>query len=324
MKPEDNYWRAIEFRRPERIPARVSLMPATWKKHRDALEEIVLRHPALFPGFKPGSRDYDAIPRAQYRAGTWTDPWGCVWENLEEGLDGIVVSSPLTRREDVRTFQPPPPGAGLPHGFMFMRLYYLRGFEELMLDFAEEPPELQILIDKVFEYNMGELRRMLEAPPRMMGFGDDLGMQDRFPISPAKFRQYLIPCYRALYQACHEAGSKVYMHSDGRIIDVLPDLIDCGVNVINPQIRANSLPDLVRTCKGRVCVNLDLDRQLFPFCTPEEIDAHVREAVEALSSPEGGLMLVAECEPDVPLENIEAICVALEKHSTVNPDCAER
>ncbi len=313
MTRDENYWRAVEFRRPERIPVRVSLMPATWKKYRGDLEAVVLRHPEIFPGFTAGSMDYDRIPGVQYREGTWTDPWGCVWENIAEGLDGVVVGNPLPRREDVAGFHPPPPGAGLPHGFMFMRLYYLRGFTELMLDFAEEPPELGLLVEKVFEYNMGELRRILEKPPRMVYFGDDLGMQDRFPVAPEKFRKYLIPCYRAMFAACRRAGSKVYMHSDGRIIDVIPDLIDCGVDVINPQIRANTLADLVRVAKGRVCIDLDLDRQLFPFAAPSEIQAHVMEAVEALASPEGGLMLLAECEPDVPLENIEAICFALEQ-----------
>jgi hypothetical protein len=63
-----------------------------------------------------------------------------------------------------------------------------------------------------------------------------------------------------------------------------------------------------------VCVCLDLDRQLFPFCNPQEIDAHIREAVEKLGSPEGGLWLAAECGPDVPLENIEAILEALDKY----------
>jgi hypothetical protein len=63
-----------------------------------------------------------------------------------------------------------------------------------------------------------------------------------------------------------------------------------------------------------VCVALDLDRQLFPFCTPQEIDDHVREAVQVLGDPAGGLMLVAECADDVPLENIEAICCALEQY----------
>jgi len=79
-------------------------------------------------------------------------------------------------------------------------------------------------------------------------------------------------------------------------------------------VRANGLQALAEVCKGVVCVDLDLDRQLFPFCTPDEIDAHVREAVETLGSPQGGLWLKAEIGYDVPLENVEAICAALEKY----------
>jgi len=104
------------------------------------------------------------------------------------------------------------------------------------------------------------------------------------------------------------------MHTDGHIIPIIRDLIDCGVSVVNPQIRANGLDNLVRECKGKVCVSLDLDRQMFPFCSPADIDAHIREAVEKLGAPEGGLWLTAECGPDVPLDNIEAICQALETY----------
>ena len=86
------------------------------------------------------------------------------------------------------------------------------------------------------------------------------------------------------------------------------------MSVINPQVRANGLDALAQVCKGRVCVDLDLDRQMFPFGTPADIDAHVREAVETLGSPEGGLWLKAEVGPDVPLENVEAICQALETY----------
>ena len=182
------------------------------------------------------------------------------------------------------------------------------------MDFAEEPPELQKMIDIVLEYNMGEIRRMLQNPPPMAHFGDDLGMQTSLPISPEKWRKYLKPCFAKMYGLCHDAGTTVYMHTDGHIIPIIQDLVDAGVNVVNPQIRANGLDRLVDACKGKVCVNLDLDRQLFPFCKPEEIDGHVREAVEKLGSPEGGLWLSAECGPDVPLATIEAICQALEKY----------
>jgi hypothetical protein len=172
-----------------------------------------------------------------------------------------------------------------------------------------------MLIDAVFQHNLKELDvRLKQHNEPIISFGDDLGMQRSLPMSPAKWRKYLKPCYQAFYSRCHAQGFDVYMHTDGHILEIIPDLIDCGVNVINPQIRANGLEGLARVCKGKVCVALDLDRQMFPFCKPEEIDAHVREAVEALGSPEGGLWLHAELGPDVPLPTIEAICVALEKY----------
>ena len=184
----------------------------------------------------------------------------------------------------------------------------------MMVDFGEEPPELQRLIDLVLDYNLGEIANDLAKKPRMMGFGDDLGTQTALPISPACWRKYLKPCFAKMYGLCHDAGAWVYMHTDGHILPIIPDLVECGVNVINPQIRANGLAGLVATCKGKVCLNLDLDRQMFPFGTPADIDAHVREVVAALGSPEGGLWLTAECGPDVPLANIEAICQAVERY----------
>ena len=172
-----------------------------------------------------------------------------------------------------------------------------------------------MLIDIVLDYNMKNLEARLKHHNHpVISFGDDLGMQNNLPTSPEKWRKYLKPCFAKIYGRCHEAGFSVYMHSDGHIVEIIPDLIECGVNVINPQIRANGLDNLVGVCKGKVCVNLDLDRQMFPFCQPEEIDAHVREAVEKLGSPEGGLWVTAECGPDVPLLTIEAICVALETY----------
>ncbi len=94
---------------------------------------------------------------------------------------------------------------------------------------------------------------------------------------------------------------------------IIDDLIECGVSILNPQVGANGVDELERRCKGKVCVNLDLSRQEFPFWAPDEIKERIREAVMKLSAKEGGLMLFAECEPDVPLENIEAICEAFEE-----------
>jgi len=312
----DDRTKAMLFKHPEYIPVGVGLLPAAWMKYRGSLDELVRRHPIVF-GEQTGERDYDAMAKGTYVSGEHVDDWGCVWSNIRDGMEAMVTGHPVSTRADVRRLRPPAEiRDGFEHGFMYLRLADLRGFEELMIDFAEEPPELRMLIDIVLEHNMRKLEKLLanREPPGIVHFGDDLGMQNSLPMSPDKWREYLKPCFARIYGRCREAGFWVYMHSDGHMHEIIPDLVECGVNVINPQFRANGLENLVRVCRGKVCVNLDLDRQMFPFAAPGQIDAHVREAVEALGSPEGGLWLSAECGPDVPLENIEAIATALEKY----------
>lgn len=339
MTNEENYLRTIEFRYPEWIPCSVAFLPGTWAKYREDLEDLLIRHPVIFSKYKKGSKDFDNFGKDFIEGETYTDEWGCTWTNILGGLHGQVVGHPLESWDDVKSYEAPDPmaghdwekigenlrkareqgrlarGGGLPHGFMFQRLYYLIGFEELMMGFADDLPEVQLLIQKVFSHNMAVINRYLELGANMMNFGDDMGNQTRLPMSPAHFRKYLMePCFSKLFGACKDAGAHVYLHSDGHILEIISDLAEYGVTVINPQIRANTLDGLVRVCKGKVCVNLDLDRQLFPFCTPKDIDEHIKEATMKLGSIAGGLMLHAECGPDVPLENIEAICQSLEKY----------
>lgn len=317
MGMREDQIRSLTFAHPEYIPVSIGVLPAAWIKYRGALDEIAARHPLLF-GDQEG-RDYDAVS-GRYVAGQHVDAWGCVWSNIKSGRDSIVTGHPVPTREAVRRLKPPQTDDGFPHGFMWLRLADLRGFEEIMIDFAEEPPELQMLIDVVLAHNLRQGRlRLAEletqgAKGSIVSFGDDLGMQTALAISPAQWRKYIKPCYAQIYRPFRDAGYYIYMHTDGHIVEIVPDLIDCGVQVVNPQIRANGLDNLARMCKGKVCVDLDLDRQLFPFCTPGDLDAHVREAVEKLGAPEGGLWLKAEIGDDVPLENIEAICAALERY----------
>jgi hypothetical protein len=313
MASQDDRIKSLKFEHPKYIPISIGVLPAAWMKYREKLDAIARRHPLLFG--QPRQRDYDAV-EGNYSAGEHVDAWNCVWSNIAHGVAAIVTGHPVPTRADVHKLKPPAQVTGdIPHGFMYMRLCDLRGFEEAMLDFAEEPPELQMLIDIVFQHNMKEVaERLKKYSDPFIYFGDDLGMQKALPISPEKWRKYLKPCFKAIYAPCREKGLYVYMHTDGHIVEIIPDLVDCGVDVVNPQIRANGLEPLARVCKGKVCVDLDLDRQLFPFCSPEEIDGHVREAVEALGSPAGGLWLKAEIGPDVPPATIEAICTALEKY----------
>ncbi len=316
MTREQNLIRSLTHSTPESIPVSVGILPAAWMKYRERLDEVAHRYPEIFGRQRVANRDYDAVG-GTYVAGDHPDAWGYVWRNIKTGMEAFVTGHPVPTRTDVHTLQAPEENTGFPHGFMFLRLTYLRGFEEVMVDFAEEPPELQMLIDIVLDYclQQGEIRLTdLSDPPALVTFGDDLGMQDALPISPEKWRQYLKPCFEKIYRPFRDAGHYVYMHTDGHILEIIPDLIDCGVNVVNPQVGANGINNLARECKGKVCVDLDLDRQLFPYWAPKEIDAHIQKAVETLGAPEGGLWLRAELSEEIPFENIEAICAGLERH----------
>ena len=341
-----NYLKAITFDHPAWTPCRVGLMPATWIKYRDELEALVLAHPRIFPGYKKGDQDFDQLYNPLYEPGRHTDCWGTVWNNIERGLDSHPVEFPLQDWAALDTYTPPDPlrdntfgprdwelakqtlddakqrgdlavGGGLMHGFMYMRLFYLRRFENLMIDIATGDARLQKLIHIVEQYNTAVIRQYLALGAEMMSFGDDLGLQRSLPISPAAWRKYIKPSYTRMFGECRKAGLSIYLHTDGHILDIIPDLIETGVGVLNPQFRANGLQGIKEIARGRVALDQDLDRQLFPFATPAQIEDHIGEVFKELVLPEGGLMLYAECEPDVSLENIDTICTALEK--TCNP-----
>jgi len=338
-----NFFKAINFNKPEWIPGFVSLLPATWLKYGKLLEKIVLVHPRLFPHYHQGDYLRMQIPR-NYQKGRWVDVWGVTWEGLQEGLANAPVESlaPLQDWSKLDSYQVPDPlefdwtgerinwverekqlrqaksqgkivAGGLPHGAMYMRLYYLRGFTNLMLDIADNQSQLQKLISLVCDYNRKLVDKWLSLGVEMMFFGDDLGLQKSLPISPENWRRYLKPAFFQLFQPCRQQGVLVSLHTDGYILDIIPDLVECGVCLLNPQYRPNTLEGIKRYCQGVVAVNLDLDRQLFPFASPQEIRQHVHHAFKNLYLPEGGLMLTAECAPDVPLANIAAICDALEE-----------
>ena len=339
MTERENYLRTLEFRHPERIPCSVNLSPATWQGHRESLEEIVLRHPLLFPDFEAGTKDFDSFPPV-YAKGYYRDNWGCVWHTVEAGLEGQVVQHPLADWSALEDYRPPDmltktergerdwaetrraveeekkngrPALG--HGErLFDRLYALRGFENLMVDIATDDPHLPKLIDMLLEYEMSLIETWLDIGIDAIWFHTDIGTQRGLMISPAKFRKYLKPMFTEMFTTCRKAGTHVLLSSDGRLLEIVDDLIECGVSMHDPQLRANTLAGIAEAYKGRICINLDLDRQMFAFCTPVDIRRQVREVVDTLGSPEGGLMIFgAVSGTNVPLENIEALCDALEE-----------
>ena len=136
-------------------------------------------------------------------------------------------------------------------------------------------------------------------------------------VSPAHFRKYLKPSYARLIAPARDAGCIVHMHSDGDIRELADDLLEAGVEVLNLQDRVNGLDWIEARLLGKVCIDLDIDRQHVTFGgSPAQIDALVREEVERLGSREGGLMMIYGLYPGVPLENAGALMSAMERYAS--------
>jgi len=335
----ENYLKSVEFRYPEWIPCSVNFLPIVWKKYREKLEDLIIRHPLIFGPYKKGGINFDYMPPGYRQGEYFTDNWGCVWYNAQEGIEGQVVKHPLEEWSTLDNYLLPDPLTMAERGKrnweeikksikerrrrglvtwgdgerLFDRLYFLRGFKNLMVDIVTDNPNLPRLIRMLEDYEMKLINKWLEIGVDVMYFHTDIGTQHGLMISPAKFRKYLKPMFKKLFTTCRNAGTHVYLSSDGRLLDIVDDLIECGVSIHDPQLRANTLEGIAKAYKGKMCIDLDLDRQSFPLCTPACLRRQIKEAVEKLYLPEGGLMMIAHiCEP-IPLENIEAICQAMEE-----------
>jgi len=313
-----DFIRAIKLEYPETIPVSVSILPAAWLKYGDELQKLTDRYPQFFGGRKVDLEHIKDSLHPKYRAGNFVDEWGCVWSNPIDGNDSIVTGHPVKNEDDVFSLKIPSNRDGsIPHGFMYLRLLDLCGFENAMIMFAEEGEALRTLIGKVLEYNIYQFAHIIPHLGEVAYFGDDLGMQNGLAIGPEKWRKYLKPCYRILYGMLKAAKPEllIYMHTDGCIYEIMPDLVESGEDMINPQFRANGLDNLVRVCRKEqiIPINLDLDRQLFPIASRAEIFEHVEECVKSLYLPQGGLGLSVELNYDIPLENMAAVLDAVEK-----------
>jgi hypothetical protein len=191
-------------------------------------------------------------------------------------------------------------------------MQYLRGVENLMLDIAEDREEVYVLADRlVDEYLLPTVELAIESGADLCGFGDDWGTQQALLISPAAWRRIFKPRYRKLFALAHQGGALTWLHSDGMTLEIIDDLIEIGLDAMNPQINTMDWPTLRRLTRGRLCLVPDFDRQgIFPFGTASEVVDHARAIRDTFGSPDGGLVFFAPIEAGLPLANIEAALAA--------------
>ena len=344
----DNFTKAVRFERPERIPMTFCINPACWHHYNNNdLFDLCEEHKLLFPNYKRPSDGWKpTYPLVARKDEPYTDPMGCTWVTSDDGITGTVKGHPLADLNAFKTtWNIPDPElsdglykvdwaarermwadikarggtfkGALRHGHTFLQLCDLRGYDDLIFDMIDEEPYLPELIEMLEDFNLSIVKRFIKGGCSSMEYPEDLGMQIGPMISPELFRKYIKPSYQKLMQPARDAGIPIHMHSDGDIKSLADDLIDSGVEVINLQDLVNGIDWIADRFKGKICVELDIDRQFITANgTPAQIDALIREEVEKIATPEGGLCMIYGLYPGVPIENVKALMDAMEKYST--------
>ena len=193
---------------------------------------------------------------------------------------------------------------------------YLRGFEDWFCDFVLNPGILGALFDAVLEATLQMARNGLREVGQEVDVvicADDLGAQNGLQISHDHFLRYVKPRLEKYFRQIHELSpAKLLFHSCGSIASIIEDLIEIGVDVLNPvQVTAAGMSpmELKKKYRGRMAFWGGMDSQkILPRGTVKEVKKMVEELVEQMG--EGGgfaLSAVHNIQPDVPLENILAM-----------------
>lgn len=267
------------------------------------------------------------------------DVFGRRYENVDYGL-GIYeecVNRPLanfTSIEEIeKNYTWPSPDwwdyKSLPHQIEAYKLYPiqgggsepfliykdLRGQEQAFIDLIENPEMVHYCLDKLFNLAYEITLRILEIIPgevMLTYVAEDMGAQNDLMFSPAQIREFLLPGMKKIIDLSHQAGAFVFHHNDGSIRKIIPDMIEAGIDILNPiQWRCASMDraELKRDFGDKIIFHGGVDNQYtLPFGTVEEVKKEVADNLQILGK--GGGYILAPChniQPITPVENIIAL-----------------
>ena len=270
---------------------------------------------------------------------TYVDEWGVGWRAV--AVHDAVRQRPLhrarrssaRRRAALAAYRPPDPDrdelyadaataireygndywiVGVTVTTIFEAAWALRGLERLLMDFIEDPDLADEILEIPYRYHLAAAERLVRLGVDMIWLGDDVGQQTGMLMSPRHWRRFLKPRMAELIATLKAINPrlKIAYHTDGCVYAIIPELIEIGIDVLNPvQPAAMDPARLKREYGQELCFWGSMDEQhTLPFGTPDDVRREVRERVATLGA-DGGLILgpTHHVQLDTPLENFWAM-----------------
>ncbi len=277
----------------------------------------------------------------------YRDEWGVTWKSIPyetkygRGHYTEMVGHPLAEDEALDDYKPPDPTrpelykdaqwtieefqddywiSGATVTTFFETAWALRGYQRMLVDFALNPELVDKLLDIPYRYHLSAAIKLVELGVDMLWIGDDVGTQNKMLISPKTWRRFLKPLMVDFISTVKgiNPNLKIAYHSDGYILPIIPELIDVGVDILNPIQPLSMDPAEIKQQFGdKLCFWGSIDEQYtLPFGTPRDVELEVIERLKTIGK-NGGLIIgpTHNVQLDTPLENFWALINTVAKTS---------
>ncbi|MDA3798011.1 MAG: methyltransferase [Kiritimatiellae bacterium] len=320
----------LEGRSPTRVPRHKWTLAWANNNYPNEVKSLSDNYPDDISGVDVKySQKSDVEKGNPFEQGIYVDPWGCTFENIQRGVIG-EVKSPLVQDEewtDSDKIHIPEEWLSFDiddinkqytevNGSQFIlasacprpfeQLQFIRGTENFYIDLMMRPKKMMEFIEKMHDFYCRLLTKWAETDVDALNMMDDWGSQNSLLINPITWREIFKPMYKDYIDIAHKANKKMFMHSDGYILDIYPDLIELGLDALNSQIFCMEL-DNVAKYKGKITFWGEIDRQnLLVTGSVQDIEDAVKLVYEKLWSHG---KCIAQCEfgPGAKPENVEAV-----------------
>jgi len=350
MKHRERVEMALSHEEPDRCPMQVSFTPEFAERLRNELQaqtgkahnphgggntyelERALGEDILLTSVGWANSYYQ-------QEGSYVDEWGIGWKPIEyttpygAGHYTEIATHPLAEDAAIASYRAPDPErpklyeeaarvireykdeywiVGVTVTTIFETAWALRGYERILTDFVLNPDVAEALLEIPYRYHLAAARKLTQLGVDMIWLGDDVGTQHAMLISPAMWRKYLKPRMANLIAEIKgiNPGLKVAYHSDGVINPIIPELIEIGLDVLNPIQPACMDPVKLKLEYGqKLCFWGSLDEQhTLPFGKPDDVKNEVVRRLQTLGKG-GGLILgpTHHVQLDTPMPNFWAM-----------------
>lgn len=321
--------RTMEFRNTDaRAPRDLWVLPWASIHHGAALADIRRRYPNDYGGVPVVLKETSPVEKGDPCAiGEYTDPWGCTFLNIQQGVIGEVKQPLVTDDDWLDTSRVVIPEYQLSFDIEqvnaacaetdrwitagccprpFEQLQFIRGSENLYMDLADPAPGFFAFLERMHDFYCRLMTKWAQTDVDCLTFMDDWGSQKSLLISPEMWRKYFRLLYQDYIDIAHRHGKKISMHSDGNTLSIIPDLIEMGLDALNTQIFCIGV-DKLAPFKGKITFWGEICRQhLLPHGTVEDIRSAVTQVFDTLWD-NGGCIAQCEFGPAAKPENVETV-----------------